>query len=172
MRYNRLLNYSISCIFLVMLFWTGCRKQEGPQGAIINPEEWDKIITGVKDAMRSYGDAVLRLDAEGTVAHYAHESEFRVCFDNQISGYGTFTSQVRKNFASLSAIEGEGFTEITVLVLGPNVSAAVAPFRETFVDKSGNRTPVKGTVTWIWVRRGTEWKIIYGHATHEPDTES
>ena len=167
----RFLHCVILCIFLVALCSIGCQKQQGEKGTNISSEERDKIVSEVTAAMNSYGDAVRRLDAERTIAHYAKEPEFRVCFDNQISDYETLVSQVRKLFASLGAVEG-GFTDITVLLLGPGVVAAIAPFRETLVDKSGNRSPVKGTVTWIWGRRGTEWKILYGHAVHEPDTGS
>jgi ketosteroid isomerase-like protein len=168
MRKSRLFRYSVSCVFIVMLFWMGCQKQKAWEGTAPSTEERAKIVSEVIAAMRSYEDAVRKLDAERTIAHYAQESEFRVCFDNQISDYDTLVAQVRNDFASLGAIEG-GFTDITVLKLGPGVAAAIAPFRETLVDKAGNRSPVKGTVTWIWARRGTEWKILFGHATHEPD---
>jgi ketosteroid isomerase-like protein len=171
MRKVWLLHCVILCIFLVTLFSTGCQKQQGEKRTNISPEERNKIVSEVTAAMNSYEDAVRRLDAERTIAHFAKEPEFRVCFDNQISDYDTLVSQVRRDFASVGTIEG-GFTDITVLLLGPGVAAAIAPFRETYVDKSGNRSPVKGTVTWIWGRRGTEWKILYGHAAHEPDTGS
>jgi ketosteroid isomerase-like protein len=148
-------------VFLALLLCSviGCQKQQGGTSANISPAERDKIVSEVTAAMKSYNDAVGSLDTERIFAHYANEPEFRVCLDN------------RKDFASLNAIEG-GFTDITVLLLGPGIAAAVAPFRETFVDKAGNRLPVKGTVTWIWGRRGTEWKILYGHGAHEPDTGS
>jgi ketosteroid isomerase-like protein len=169
MRKSRLLSYSVSCVFLVMLFWIGCQKQKAREGTAASTEERGKIVSEVTAAMRSYEDSVRKIDAERTIAYFVQESEFRVCFDNQISDYDALVAQVRKDFASLDAIEG-GFTDITVLMLGPGVAAAIAPFREIYVDKSGNRSPVKGTVTWIWGRRGTEWKILFGHATHEPDT--
>jgi ketosteroid isomerase-like protein len=158
-------------LVLLLCFAFGCQKQQGGTSANISPAERDKIVSEVTAAMKSYNDAVGSLDTERIFAHYANEPEFRVCLDNQISDYEALVSQVRKDFASLNAIE-EGFTDITVLLLGPGIAAAAAPFRETFVDKAGNRSPVKGTVTWIWGRRGTEWKILYGHGAHEPDTGS
>jgi len=161
----------IGLLVLVLCFAFGCQKQQGEKTTVISPEERDKIVAEVTAAMNSYDEAVGSLDTERIFAHYANEPEFRVCLDNKISDYETLVSQVRKDFASLDAIEG-GFTDITVLLLGPGIAAAVAPFRETFVDKSGTRSSVKGTVTWIWGRRGTEWKILYGHGVHEPDTGS
>ncbi len=168
MRNSRYLSFLVTFVVLLMLFWSGCQKQESRTGTAVSAEERAKIVSEVTAAMNSYEAAVRRLDVERIIEHFAKDPEFRVCFDNQVSDYDTLVSQVRKDFASMGAIEG-GFTDITVILLGPSVAAAIAPFRETYVDKSGTRSPVKGTVTWIWGRRGSEWKILYGHAAHEPD---
>ena len=169
MRNSRYLSFAVSGGFLVMLFWSGCQEQQSQEGSAVSAEERATVVSEVTAAMNSYGTAVGRLDVERTIGHYANEPEFRVCFDNHVTSYDAFVSQVRQDFASMAAVEG-GFTSITVILLGPGVAAAIAPFRERFADQAGNWSPViKGTVTWVWVRRGADWKILYGHATHEPD---
>jgi ketosteroid isomerase-like protein len=105
------------------------------------------------------------------IGHYAKEPEFRVFMDGKISDYAAYVSQAKADIGQASGIEG-GLQAVTVIVLGPKVAAAVAPFREVIIDKAGQRLAIKGTVTWTWVRRGPEWKILYGHASHELDLDT
>lgn len=150
-----------------------CAKPAGRQAAeaeeTINAKEREKSVSGVTDAMNSYGDAIKALDIEKVIAHYAKEPEFRVFMDGKIFGYDAYVSQARADLSQVSEVEG-GWQGITVAILGPRVAAAAAPFREVIIDKAGQRTAIKGTVTWIWVLRGSRWKILYGHGTHELDS--
>lgn len=137
----------------------------------VNAAEREKIASEVTDAMNSYVNAIKALDIERVIGHYANEPEFRVFMDGKVSDYDAYVSQARADLSQASGFEG-GWQGITVVLLGPRAAAAAAPFREVIIDKGGQRIAIKGAVTWIWVRRGSEWKILYGHATHEPDISS
>lgn len=145
-------------------------QQADPEG-VSSAEEREKIVSEVTEAMNSYGDAIKALDIERVIGHYAKEPEFRVFMDGKISDYDAYVSQARADIGQASGIEG-GLQGITVVVLGPKAAAAAAPFREVIIDKAGQRLAIKGTVTWTWVRRGPEWKILYGHASHELDLDT
>lgn len=168
----------VSLVFL-LCFAFGCQnkaekatsKQETGERSAVGAEEREKIVSEVTTAMNSYMAAIKALNVDKAISHYAQEAEFRVFSDGKILDYEGWLSQAKADFSQFSGVEGE-WQGITVVILGPGVAAAAAPFRETLIDKAGQRTAIKGTVTWIWVRRESGWKILYGHGTHELDTGS
>jgi len=110
----------------------------------------------------SYGSAIKALDIERVIGHYAKEPSsgflwtgrsptMTLMFPSE-SGYRSSERYRRR-------VRGDNRDGS-----GPPGGAAASPFREVIIDKAGQRTAIKGTVTWTWVRRGPEWKILYGHA--------
>jgi len=39
------------------------------------------------------------------------------------------------------------------------------------VAKDNTVSRVRGVAPWVWVRRHGEWRMLYGHGDHYPDTE-
>jgi len=88
-------------LVLLLCLSFGCQDEATREGIPVGTAERAKIVSEVTAAMHSYEDAVRKLDVERIIEHFAKESEFRVCFDNQVSDYDTLVSQVRKDFASM-----------------------------------------------------------------------
>jgi len=124
---------------------------------------------GMIELMNSYIAAVKTLDSDKVIDHYYQSPEFKFISDGHVTNYDETVKNVREFLGSLSKVEGSWDT-IYVSVLSPEIVTAMAPFHETFIDKEGNRTPLKGEVTWTAIKDGDRWRFTYGHGNHQPDT--
>jgi ketosteroid isomerase-like protein len=127
------------------------------------------ITTSVDSAMRSFEAAERARDADRMLAHFVSGPEFRLYNDGQRVDYAAMAAQLHTGLGGLKSVEG-GFEGIEVTVLSPGAALASATFRETATDTAGAIVRTHGPVTLVWVRRGTEWKIVYGQADHYPDS--
>ena len=84
--------------------------------------------------------------------------------------YQAMVAMVQQTFPTLRSIEG-GFNDLHVSILSPEYALASAAFRETVTDGSGTATRSRGAASWLWRRMDGQWRIVYGHVDHYPDTE-
>lgn len=143
----------------------GCVR--GP--SLMNETAQREIVTAVEAAMRSFEVAERSRDHERLIAHFAPVPAFHVYSDGQRLTYEAMAAGVRQTFPTLRSIEG-GFSGLDVSVLSPEYALVSAGFRETVTDASGTPTRSRGAVSWLWRRIDGQWRIVYGHVDHYPDT--
>jgi ketosteroid isomerase-like protein len=124
-------------------------------------------MQAVEAAMHSYLGAIKALDVDRAVAHYLDDPAMHVWNDGVRFDYAGWIAAARANLAPLRSVEG-AWGDMTVVPLSADAAAASASFEETVTDRSGVVTQIRGAVTWVWVLRAGEWKIIHGHAVHLP----
>jgi len=159
----------MSCIArfaLVTILTAACTR---PAATPLTEAERAAVADSVAAAMQSYEDAVLALDLERIIGHYAADSQFRFIDNETMYSYAQLTGHVRQAFPSLRSLEG-GFGDVRVHVLSRDAALADAGFLDVFTDTAGAVTRVRGTVTWVWARRPEGWRIVHGHAAGFPDT--
>jgi uncharacterized protein (TIGR02246 family) len=128
----------------------------------------NETVAAVEAAMRSFEAAERALDPERLVAHFAPVEDFLVYNDGERVTYDVMVAGVRRTFPTLRSIEG-GFSDLQVIVLGPDAALVAAAFREAITDEAGNTARARGAATWLWRRTDGDWRIVYGHVDHYPE---
>ena len=118
--------------------------------------------------MESIKKAADERDAEKLIALCLNSPEFAFFADGKGYSYDDFVKNEREDFSSWKSIQVRWDT-VTAKVLAPDVVASYASFHQVLTAKNGAEAALKGDVTWIAVRRGGEWRLLYGHAWHFPD---
>lgn len=119
--------------------------------------------------MNSYASAINTLDPERVAPLYAENPDFRLYSDGQAfdrAGLLAFIDQSRRVLRSFEAT----WDTIEVTPLGRDAALAAARFHRALTDTSGVARRDWGTVTWVWVRDGGQWRLIHGQGVHYPDT--
>jgi len=69
--------------------------------------------------------------------------------------------------ASLELFATE-WNDLRITVIGPDAALSSFHFRDSIVTKSGELIRTQGPTSFVWERRGDEWRIVYGDADHYP----
>jgi ketosteroid isomerase-like protein len=128
-----------------------------------------QIAQSVEQALGSFEAAERALDADRLIRHFANVAEFHVYNDGQRLSYEVMTAGVRTTFPTLRSIEG-GFSDIRVIVLASDAALSTATFQEIVTDGTGGALHQHGAVSWLWRRLDGEWRIVYGHIDHYPNS--
>lgn len=123
----------------------------------------DEIV----DRMTSYADAWRSLDAEGLTSFYVDDPAFRVYNDGQVFTREQLVDAITQLCSSAQSFDAR-WRDLEVTPLGADAALAASRFTRVIVDEAGEATRDWGTVTWVWTRRGDDWKIIHGHGVHYP----
>lgn len=130
----------------------------------------DSAVTATVDSlMRDYIDAIVVGDWRRATSHYANEPDFRVFSTGVPLGFDSLVATVRRNAERRRSLELEP-VDVEVTVLSESTAIAAFTHRQRRVDTAGVVTPLRGSASWVWVRRGDGWKILHGAAVHLPDT--
>jgi ketosteroid isomerase-like protein len=119
--------------------------------------------------MQSYATAIGNLDATCILGHYVQGPEFRLISDGVTYTYDDMANEVLPGLRNAFRSSEVQWGPIEVTSLGPNAAIASTSFRRMDVNAAGVPAPVRGAVTWVWVRRGGEWRTIHGHGVHYPE---
>lgn len=120
--------------------------------------------------MASFQAAERALDVTEVIQHFSDAGDFYMHNDGQRVTLETIAAAVGQTFPMLQAIDG-GFSHIEVHVLAADAALATARFHETITARDGNVARQRGATSWLWRLRGGEWKIVYGHVDHYPDSD-
>ena len=119
-------------------------------------------------AAESLKDAVVALDVEKIISKALNSPEFRIYSDGKAYTYDEFVKVEREDFPKFQSVQMRLDTLIAS-VLGPDAVAVYGSFHQVLTFKEGGEGAFKGDATWIFVRRGTDWKLLYSHGRHSPD---
>jgi hypothetical protein len=127
----------------------------------------------VKESVLSLLDTQLKAvnghDVDGVIALFNSSPEFLACLDGEIYNYEEFVNAEREGFKLLKSVPTKWDTAY-VRVLSSDLAIALMPFHQIQIDTCGVKTRWTGDVTFIAKRINGEWKNIYVHAVHRPDT--
>jgi ketosteroid isomerase-like protein len=127
-----------------------------------------EIVSTIQRRMQSFEAAERARDANALLAHFADVPGFRFFNDGHTVAYAQLAEMVRSTFPTLRALEG-GFSDLQVLVLGPEHALVSAAFSESVTGWDGSTVKARGAASWLWRRIGSEWRIVYGQVDHRPD---
>jgi ketosteroid isomerase-like protein len=135
------------------------------------PQETKKedVETAMRSLMQTYADAINEINPEKAISHYNQSPNFIVYQDGIAYDYEKTVAQVKTFFPSVKSLYVKWDT-VVVRTLSNNTALAFAPFHESFSDAKGVEIKVIGEVTWVAQKIGDEWKFVYGHAFHKPNT--
>lgn len=129
------------------------------------------INEAIVDRMNDYVDALETLNPVVVESFYVDSPDFRAISDAQLLTRESLLALVGTLGEDLQSWEAV-WDSITVTPLGRDVALADAWFRRQFTDNAGREFKDWGTVTWVWIKENSEWRLIHGQAVHYADSVS
>lgn len=143
----------------VLLFVAAACAAPSPDPA----EDLGVVATAVDSATRAFEQAQRDRDAERIVSFLA--PSFYMYTDGVRSGYDSVAAGIRAGFQDVRFHE-PGFSNIAVIVQGPDAAVSSFAFRDSTITGSGQMQRARGATTLVWKRENGAWRIIYAHADH------
>ena len=139
---------------------TACRSQAA---ASVNPND-PEIAAAVDGILDRVAAAATAVDAEGVLSASTRDETFTfITGDRMLTGYDETLAAFRKTYALLQGQTNQIIQKRT-RVLAPDVVLVSATSEGTYTDKAGfTSAPVGLGSTAVFVRRGSEWRVIHFH---------
>jgi len=146
-----------------VLAFDGCR----PPSTSMSEDEREALRGTILHRLDEYVDALATLDAQRMAPFYAegfhyYPDEHAMGRDSLLSLIEGLGREFRRYDVSNDVVE--------ITPLAHDVVLAAVRFHTLQTDTAGVESRVRGTVTWVWARDGTEWRMIHGQSIHLPDT--
>ena len=93
--------------------------------------------------------------------------EFTLLADGMRAGYAEVVEGSRAFMADVDSFKTE-WTELAVIPLSSTSAISSFLFRDRIVMKSGEISESWGPNTFVWQKRGDEWRVIHTDADHYP----
>ena len=126
------------------------------------------VAADVDSATRAFEQAQRDRDPERIVSFLA--PGFYMYSDGVRSGYDSVAAAIRAGFRGIRFNE-PGFSNIAVLVQGPDEAISSFAFRDSIITGAGELQRAQGATTLVWKRLNGKWQIVYAHADHHPVTK-
>jgi uncharacterized protein (TIGR02246 family) len=134
-----------------------------PNDPEVNPND-PEIVATVEAILDKAVAAAGALDAEGVLAASTRDDSFTFITDDRMfKGYDETLAAFRQTYELLLG-QTNKVIEKRTRVLSPDVVLVSAVSEGTYTDKAGFTFPPVGVgSTAVFVRRGTEWRVIHYH---------
>ncbi|NNE15675.1 MAG: hypothetical protein HKN51_11900 [Saprospiraceae bacterium] len=126
------------------------------------------IIEQVKEKVYAFHTADTSMNANAIVDLLW--PEYTMLVDGNYVNYENIKSAAYTFMASLKTFHSE-WKDLRIFPPGQNHAISSYTFIDSLVAKDGTITKSRGPNTFVWERRGEEWKVIYGDADHYPINE-
>lgn len=146
---------------LVLLFLLTCCQQQVEDAEVDTAE----IIDQVTIQVNAFHAADTSLNAAGVVGLLW--PEFTMLADGNRVSYEEVKTGSQAFMASLSTFHTE-WEDLKITPLGDRHAISSFIFTDSIVAKDGTLTQARGPNTFVWEKRGEEWKVIYADADHYP----
>ncbi len=148
----------------VALLCSGCGRTTGDGEAEVG-EGLGGVSGQVEEALWAFHQADTARDAESVLALLWPDYSMlvdgaRVSYDDVAAGSRTF-------MPSLALFHTE-WTDVQVSALSPTLALTSFQFRDSIVTLAGDLTMSRGPTTFVWEKRGGEWRVLFGDADHYP----
>ena len=133
------------------------------QPAPVNPNEAE-IVATVEAILDKAVAAAGAVDAEGVLSASTRDDTFTfITGDRMFKGYDETLAAFRQTYALLQGQTNQ-VIERRARVLSPDIVLVSAVSEGTYTDKAGFTFPPVGLgSTAVFVRRGSEWRVIHYH---------
>ena len=84
----------------------------------------------------------------------------RIEYEDVVQGSRTF-------MADLELFHTE-WTDLDIVPLGPDAALSTFLFQDSIITLQGQLIEAKGPTTFVWQRRGDEWRVLFADADHYP----
>ena len=93
--------------------------------------------------------------------------ECNMLIDGKRMAYEDLAAGSRAFMPSLDVFDTE-WTDLQVIPISSTSAISSFLFRDSIVTKEGAVIQSKGPNTFLWQKRGDEWRVLYGDADHYP----
>ena len=124
-----------------------------------------EVRADVEAAVWAFHAADTARDAEGVIALLW--PEYQMLVDGRRLTYEQVVQGSREFMGDLTLFHTE-WTDLRVTPIGADAALASFLFRDSILTRSGELIRNRGPTTFLWVRRGDEWRILYGDSDHYP----
>ena len=93
--------------------------------------------------------------------------EYTMLADGAWIGYDDVVASSPEFMASLEVFHTV-WTDLRVTPLGRNTAMSSFLFRDSILTRSGELIRARGPTTFVWERRGGQWRVLFGDADHYP----
>jgi ketosteroid isomerase-like protein len=136
-------------------------------GSGFSDTERSRVTASVDSATRAFEAAQRARDADLTAAFFA--PEFYMYNDGQRADYESVVTGMRQSLPQFRHVE-PGFQDVNVMALAPDAAVASLTFHDSIITATGELLQLRGPTTLVWQQRGPDWRIVYAHSDHYPDT--
>jgi ketosteroid isomerase-like protein len=93
--------------------------------------------------------------------------DYTMFVDGARLGYDDVAAASRTFMATVTRFDTK-WTDLRITPLGRDAAVASFQFRDSIVTQSGDLRRSQGTTTFVWQRRGGEWRLVFADADHRP----
>lgn len=136
-----------------------------PEPATDHPGDLARVTAEVEAAVWAFHAADTARDAERVINLLWPDYEMLV--DGQRLDHAQVAAGSRSFMPSLSLFHTV-WTDLRIIPLSPDAAISSFHFRDSIVTRSGEVIESQGPTTFVWVRRGGEWRVRFGDADHYP----
>ena len=145
-------------LILIIVVLHACNTRPARQPA--NPPE---VIAEVEAAVWAFHTADTARDPDGVIALLW--PEYHMLVDGQRLTYEQVVKGSREFMGNVILFHTE-WTDLRVTPISADAALASFLFRDSIVTRSGELIRSHGPTTFLWVRRGDEWRILFGDSDH------
>ncbi len=171
---------TILLTYVFSLLIIGCDHQEKPILKIstekqqvaqrvnqeLSEEERQEAAQAVRSLMKSYNNAMDKLDAEKMLSHFMDSPDFVYTRNGKRKEYKEFVEGCHGIPKAFEKIECD-YDSIYVDVMAHDVAIATVAFDETLTRINKEKLDVEGTMAWVALKRNGKWLFIKGHSFRE-----
>lgn len=136
-----------------------------PEPAADNPADRARVTSEVEAAVWAFHAADTARDAEGVINLLWPDYEMLV--DGQRLDHAQVMAGSRSFLPSLDLFHTV-WTDLRIIPLSRDAAISSFLFRDSIVTRAGEVIESQGPTTFLWVRRGGEWRLRFGDADHYP----
>ena len=93
--------------------------------------------------------------------------EYTMLVDGNRIDYNNITLGMRQFMSNISSFHTE-WNDVQIIPISRDAAVTSFTFKDLIIDNSGKVTRSQGPNTFVWQKRGNQWKILYGDADHYP----
>lgn len=152
----------IAAVSLFAFACIGCAERQGQD---LSSNDLDQIVRDVNEQLAAFHTADTTMNAEGVIALLW--PEFSMLADGNRMYYDDVVKGSRSFMASLVLFQTD-WTDIQITPLGRDAAVSSFQFRDSIITKAGDLIQAKGPTTFVWQKRGAEWRVLFADADHYP----
>lgn len=155
--------HSLLPLWLILV--AACRNPDrAPDAAHLHTDSL-VVVSEVEQAVWTFHAADTARDAEAVVGLLW--PEFEIMVDGSRLGYEEVVGGTRDFMENLEVFATE-WTDLRIVTLGSRHAIASFLFRDSIVTVHGEVSMSRGPTTFVWEKRGDQWRVLFADADHYP----